>query len=63
MLRYAIILLLPLAVEASPTSFAEITLKGELDGIPMHTINVETRHQREVDIVLDGRVDEATHGY
>lgn len=59
MLRYAIILLLPLAVEAAPTSFAEITLKGELDGIPLHTINVETRPQREVDIVLDGRVDEA----
>ncbi|MCB1692856.1 MAG: carbohydrate binding family 9 domain-containing protein, partial [Pseudomonadales bacterium] len=33
-------------------------LKGELDGIPMHIIHVETRPQAEVGIKLDGIVDE-----
>jgi len=34
-------------------------IKGELEGIPMHRIEVSTRPHGEVDIVLDGVVDEA----
>ncbi|MGB2330617.1 MAG: hypothetical protein ACPH3H_07900, partial [Pseudomonadales bacterium] len=34
-------------------------IKGELEGIPMHQIEVSTRPHAEVKIALDGRVDEA----
>ena len=32
---------------------------GELDGIPMHRISVETRAHAAVDVKIDGRVTEA----
>jgi hypothetical protein len=41
------------------TSYTEVTPKGSLDDIPMHTINVQTHPHEEVDIKLDGLVDEA----
>jgi hypothetical protein len=40
------------------TSYSQQQLKGELDGIPMHYINVQTWDHGDLDIVLDGRVDE-----
>lgn len=43
----------------SPTSYSEITFKGEVDGIPLHYINVQTRPHESVNINLDGLVDEA----
>ena len=43
----------------SAGKFSEQTVKGDVDGIPMHYINVQTRHHDTVDIRLDGVVDEA----
>jgi hypothetical protein len=43
-------------------SFSDQQLKGDLDGIPMHYINVQTREHADdadVDITLDGKVTES----
>lgn len=47
------------ALHAAETNYSEQSIKGDLDGIPMHYINVQTRPHAQVDIKLDGVVDEA----
>ena len=49
-----------LATAIEPTEkFSKQTIKGYLDGVPMHYINVQTRSHDTVDIKLDGLVNEA----
>ena len=61
-LQWSLIALLS-CVLATPAAADEgagpIALLEELDGIPIHRINVDTRSHEAVGIVVDGRVDEA----
>ena len=43
----------------SAGKFSKKTIKGYLDGIPMHYINVQTRNHDAAEIRLDGLVNEA----
>jgi len=52
-------LMLPAAdLLATDVAYDVATLKGALDGIPMHTINVRTHRHDDAAIELDGIVDE-----
>ncbi|MBO6657048.1 MAG: hypothetical protein JJ934_09145 [Pseudomonadales bacterium] len=52
-------LLIACAAAQAESPRGQQELKGELDGIPMHYISVQTRPHEDVEIQLDGIVDEA----
>ncbi|MCP5184943.1 MAG: hypothetical protein H6993_13335 [Pseudomonadales bacterium] len=53
------VLLALLCLPAQALEWGAVTPKGTLDGIPMHTISVKDMPHDQVDIRLDGKVDEA----
>lgn len=56
---YTVILLLFTTSLLAEVSYDEVTLKDTFDGVAVHNINVQTRTHKDVDIRIDGLVDES----